>query len=121
MRDAKEEEVFFGDIPLMTEHGTFVINGTERVIVSQLHRSPGRVLHEGVGARASSPRSSRTAARGWSSSTTRRAILFVRIDRKRKFPATIFLRALGLETDESILRQFYAAGRRRASSAAGPT
>ena len=51
MRDAKEEEVFFGDIPLMTEHGTFVINGTERVIVSQLHRSPGRLLHEGVGAR----------------------------------------------------------------------
>ena len=51
MRDAKEEEVFFGDIPLMTEHGTFVINGTERVIVSQLHRSPGVFFTQGVGAR----------------------------------------------------------------------
>ena len=51
MRDAKEEEVFFGDIPLMTEHGTFVINGTERVIVSQLHRSPGVFFTEGIRAR----------------------------------------------------------------------
>ena len=51
MRDAKEEEVFFGDIPLMTEHGTFIINGTERVIVSQLHRSPGVFFTEGVRAR----------------------------------------------------------------------
>ena len=72
MRDAKEEEVFFGDIPLMTEHGTFIINGTERVIVSQLHRSPGRLLHQGVGARLPRRRSFRTAAPGWSSSTTRR-------------------------------------------------
>ena len=48
MRDAKEEEVFFGDIPLMTDNGTFIINGTERVIVSQLHRSPGRLLHQGI-------------------------------------------------------------------------
>ena len=47
MRDAKEEEVYFGEIPLMTDHGTFIVNGTERVIVSQLHRSPGRLLHQG--------------------------------------------------------------------------
>ena len=72
MRDAKEEEVFFGDIPLMTENGTFIINGTERVIVSQLHRSPRRLLHQGVARTPSWPRSSRTAAPGWSSSTTRR-------------------------------------------------
>jgi len=107
MRDAKEEEVFFGDIPLMTEHGTFVINGTERVIVSQLHRSPGVFF-------------TRESARGFLAKIIpyrgswvefeydQKGILFVRIDRKRKFPATIFLRALGLETDESILRQFYA-------------
>ena len=71
MRDAKEEEVYFGDIPLMTDNGTFIINGTERVIVSQLHRSPG-VFFTKEGPRTYLPRSSRTAARGWSSSTTRR-------------------------------------------------
>jgi DNA-directed RNA polymerase subunit beta len=107
MRDAKEEEVFFGDIPLMTEHGTFVINGTERVIVSQLHRSPGvfftRESKQGFLAKIIPYRGS------WVEfEYDQKGILFVRIDRKRKFPATIFLRALGLETDESILRQFYA-------------
>src|SRR5512135_173439 len=108
MRDAKEEEVFFGDIPLMTEHGTFVINGTERVIVSQLHRSPGvfftKESAHGFLAKIIPYRGS------WVEfEFDQKAILFVRIDRKRKFPATIFLRALGLETDEAILRQFYAA------------
>jgi DNA-directed RNA polymerase subunit beta len=108
MRDAKEEEVFFGDIPLMTEHGTFVINGTERVIVSQLHRSPGvfftRESKQGFLAKIIPYRGS------WVEfEYDQKGVLFVRIDRKRKFPATIFLRALGLETDESILRQFYAA------------
>jgi DNA-directed RNA polymerase subunit beta len=106
MRDAKEEEVFFGDIPLMTEHGTFVINGTERVIVSQLHRSPGvfftKESAHGFLAKIIPYRGS------WVEfEYDQKAILYVRIDRKRKFPATIFLRALGLETDESILRQFY--------------
>ncbi|MGE5176910.1 MAG: hypothetical protein ACM3JJ_11105, partial [Hyphomicrobiales bacterium] len=108
MRDAKEEEVFFGDIPLMTEHGTFVINGTERVIVSQLHRSPGvfftRQSAHGFLAKIIPYRGS------WVEfEYDQKGVLFVRIDRKRKFPATIFLRALGLETDEAILRQFYAA------------
>ncbi len=108
MRDAKEEEVFFGDIPLMTEHGTFVINGTERVIVSQLHRSPGvfftKESAHGYLAKIIPYRGS------WVEfEYDQKGILFVRIDRKRKFPATIFLRALGLETDEAILRQFYAA------------
>jgi DNA-directed RNA polymerase subunit beta len=107
MRDAKEEEVFFGDIPLMTEHGTFVINGTERVIVSQLHRSPGvfftKESAHGFLAKIIPYRGS------WVEfEYDKQGILFVRIDRKRKFPATIFLRALGLETDESILREFYA-------------
>ena len=106
MRDAKEEEVFFGDIPLMTEHGTFVINGTERVIVSQLHRSPGvfftKESAHGFLAKIIPYRGS------WVEfEYDQKGVLYVRIDRKRKFPATIFLRALGLETDESILRQFY--------------
>ena len=90
----------------MTEHGTFVINGTERVIVSQLHRSPGvfftRESAHGFLAKIIPYRGS------WVEfEYDQKGILFVRIDRKRKFPATIFLRALGLETDESILRQFY--------------
>jgi DNA-directed RNA polymerase subunit beta len=106
MRDAKEEEVFFGDIPLMTEHGTFIINGTERVIVSQLHRSPGVFFTKegphGYLAKIIPYRGS------WVEfEFDQKAILYVRIDRKRKFPASIFLRALGLETDEAILRQFY--------------
>ena len=106
MRDAKEEEVFFGDIPLMTEHGTFIINGTERVIVSQLHRSPGvfftkeaptRFLAKIIPYRGS-----------WVEfEYDQKSILYVRIDRKRKFLGSVFLRALGLTTDEEILRQFY--------------
>ncbi|RMH22162.1 MAG: DNA-directed RNA polymerase subunit beta [Acidobacteria bacterium] len=106
MRDAKEEEVYFGEIPLMTEYGTFVINGTERVIVSQLHRSPGvfftkeskrRFLAKIIPYRGS-----------WVEfEYDQKEVLSVRIDRKRKFHGTIFLRALGLETNEQILRQFY--------------
>jgi DNA-directed RNA polymerase beta subunit len=69
IRDIKEQEVYFGDIPLMTDNGTFIINGTERVIVSQLHRSPSSTPKT---RRSTSRRSSRIAARGWSSSTTRR-------------------------------------------------
>ena len=93
MRDAKEEEVFFGDIPLMTEHGTFVINGTERVIVSQLHRSPGAFFH-------SEDKTLYIAQiipyRGsWVEfEYDTKNLLYVRIDRKRKFLATVFLRAL---------------------------
>src|SRR5213595_503962 len=106
MRDAKEEEVFFGDIPLMTEHGTFVINGTERVIVSQLHRSPGvfftKESAHGFLAKIIPYRGS------WVEfEYDQKAILYVRIDRKRKFLGSVFLRALGLTTDEEILRQFY--------------
>ena len=109
MRDAKEEEVYFGDIPLMTDNGTFVINGTERVIVSQLHRSPG-VFFTKEGPRAFLAKI--IPYRGsWVEFEydQKKEVLNVRIDRKRKFHGTIFLRALGLETDESILRKFYEA------------
>ena len=71
IRDIKEQEVYFGDIPLMTDNGTFIINGTERVIVCQLHRSPG-VFFDSEDKTLFSARSFRTAARGSSSSTTRR-------------------------------------------------
>ena len=106
IRDIKEQEVFFGDVPLMTQNGTFIINGTERVIVSQLHRSPG-VFFETA--------SNRTYFLGkiipyrgsWVEfEYDQKNVLYVRIDRKRKFLGTIFLRALGLRSGEDILQDF---------------
>ena len=107
IRDIKEQEVYFGDIPLMTENGIFIINGTERVIVSQLHRSPG-VFFE-AGAQRSYFLAKIIPYRGsWVEfEYDNRNLLYVRIDRKRKFLATIFLRALGLNSDEDILKTFY--------------
>ncbi len=106
MRDAKEEEVYFGDIPLMTDNGTFVINGTERVIVSQLHRSPG-VFFTRQGPQAYLSKIIPYRGSWVEFEYDKKDVLSVRIDRKRKFHGTIFLRALGLETSEAILRQFY--------------
>ena len=108
MRDAKEEEVYFGDIPLMTDNGTFIINGTERVIVSQLHRSPG-VFFTREGPRAFLAKIIPYRGSWVEFEYDQKDVLSVRIDRKRKFHGTVFLRALGLETDEQILRQFYTA------------
>ena len=108
MRDAKEEEVYFGEIPLMTDHGTFIINGTERVIVSQLHRSPG-VFFTKEGPRTFLAKIIPYRGSWVEFEYDQKEVLSVRIDRKRKFHGSVFLRALGLETDESILRQFYAA------------
>jgi DNA-directed RNA polymerase subunit beta len=106
IRDIKEQEVYFGDIPLMTENGTFIINGTERVIVSQLHRSPGAFFH--------SEDKSLYAAQiipyrgSWVEfEYDVKNLLYVRIDRKRKFLATVFLRALGLRGADEIIRSFY--------------
>lgn len=93
IRDIKEEEVYFGDIPLMTDNGTFIINGTERVIVSQLHRSPG-VFFEKAPAFLAKIIPYRGSWVEFEYDT--KNLLYVRIDRKRKFLATIFLRALGL-------------------------
>src|SRR5882757_4848015 len=106
IRDIKEQEVYFGDIPLMTENGTFIINGTERVIVSQLHRSPGAFFH-------SEDKTLYVAQiipyRGsWVEfEYDSKNLLYVRIDRKRKFLATVFLRALGLRGADEIIRAFY--------------
>src|SRR5258706_3759580 len=108
MRDAKEEEVFFGDIPLMTDNGTFLINGTERVIVSQLHRSPG-VFFTKEGAHTLIGKIIPYRGSWVEFEIDPKGLFRVRIDRKRKFPGTVFLRALGLETDEAILKKFYSA------------
>src|SRR5579884_4089720 len=107
IRDIKEQEVFFGEIPLMTDNGTFIINGTERVIVSQLHRSPG-VFFEKVPAQGYFLGKIIPYRGSWVEfEYDNKNLLYVRIDRKRKFYGTVFLRALGLETDEQILRTFY--------------
>ncbi|MFL5439018.1 MAG: DNA-directed RNA polymerase subunit beta, partial [Myxococcales bacterium] len=101
IRDVKEQEVYFGEIPLMTENGTFIINGTERVVVSQLHRSPGAFFDHDKGKSHSSGKLLYNARiipyRGsWIDfEFDHKDILYVRIDRRRKLPATVLLRALG--------------------------
>ncbi len=109
LRDIKEQEVFFGDIPLMTDAGTFIISGTERVIVSQLHRSPGVFFESDTSNNRTSYLAKIIPYRGsWVEfEYDQKNILNVRIDRKRKFLGTVFLRALGLNEDEEILSQFY--------------
>ncbi|MCL2916537.1 DNA-directed RNA polymerase subunit beta [Shewanella corallii] len=112
VKDIKEQEVYMGDIPLMTENGTFVINGTERVIVSQLHRSPGVFFDHDRGKTHSSGKVLYNARiipyRGsWLDfEFDPKDALFVRIDRRRKLPATIILRAMDFSTQE-ILDTFF--------------
>jgi DNA-directed RNA polymerase subunit beta len=107
IRDIKEQEVYFGEVPLMTENGTFIINGTERVIVSQLHRSPG-VFFESNAQKTYFLGKIIPYRGSWVEfEYDTKNILYVRIDRKRKFLATIFLRALGLKNDTEILNTFY--------------
>ena len=112
VRDIKEQEVYMGEIPLMTDNGTFVINGTERVIVSQLHRSPGVFFEHDYGKTHSSGKllfSARVIPyRGsWLDfEFDPKDNLYVRIDRRRKLPGTILLRALGMNTPE-ILHTFF--------------
>ncbi|AGA91571.1 DNA-directed RNA polymerase, beta subunit [Thioflavicoccus mobilis 8321] len=112
VKDIKEQEVYMGEVPLMTETGTFIINGTERVIVSQLHRSPGVFFDHDKGKTHSSGKllfSARVIPyRGsWLDfEFDPKDNLFVRIDRRRKLPATVLLRALGYDVEEILARFF---------------
>ncbi|MBL4853838.1 MAG: DNA-directed RNA polymerase subunit beta [Robiginitomaculum sp.] len=112
VKDIKEQEVYMGDMPLMTEKGTFIVNGTERVIVSQMHRSPGVFFDHDSGKKHSSGKVLHSARiipyRGsWMDfEFDAKDILHVRIDRKRKLPATTVLYALGM-TKEEILAEYY--------------
>ena len=112
IRDVKEQEVFFGEIPLMTDSGTFIINGTERVVVSQLHRSPGVFYDHDKGKTHSSGKLLYSARvipyRGsWLDfEFDAKDLLYVRIDRRRKLYATVLLRALGYSTEE-LLNYYY--------------
>ena len=112
IRDIKEQEVYFGEIPLMTDNGTFIINGTERVIVSQLHRSPGVFFSHDRGKSHSSGKVLYSARiipyRGsWLDfDFDHKDLLWVRIDRRRKLHATVLLKALGYTTEE-LLEHYY--------------
>jgi DNA-directed RNA polymerase subunit beta len=113
IRDVKEQDVFFGEIPLMTKDGTFIINGTERVVVSQLHRSAGVFFDHDKGKNATSLGKVLYSAhiipyRGsWLDiQYDSKDLLQVRIDKKRKMPATVLLKALGMD-EKSILHRFY--------------
>ncbi len=127
IRDVKEQEVYFGEIPLMTQNGTFIINGTERVVVSQLHRSPGAFFDHDKGKSHSSGKLLYNARiipyRGsWLDfEFDHKDLLYVRIDRRRKLPVTVLIRALGAVQDtakknplefrgstEEILNYYYA-------------
>ncbi|ADU14626.1 DNA-directed RNA polymerase subunit beta [Asticcacaulis excentricus] len=112
VKDIKEQDVYMGDIPLMTDKGTFIVNGTERVIVSQMHRSPGVFFDHDKGKTHSSGKLLFGARiipyRGsWLDfEFDAKDIVYVRIDRRRKLPATTFLSALGMDGEE-ILTTFY--------------
>src|SRR6476659_1702070 len=110
--DVREQEVYVGELPLMTERGTFIINGTERVVVSQLHRSPGASFTHDKGRTHASGKVLYSARiipyRGsWLDfEFDARDILYVRIDRRRKMPATILLKAFGFSSDD-LLKMYY--------------
>ncbi len=112
IRDIKQNDVYFGEIPLMTDKGTFIVNGTERVVVSQLHRSPGAFFGHDKGKTHSSGKLLYSARvipyRGsWLDfEFDHKDLLYVRIDRRRKMPATVLLKALGFSTEE-LLDFFY--------------
>jgi len=110
--DVREQEVYVGELPLMTERGTFIVNGTERVVVSQLHRSPGASFTHDKGRTHASGKVLYSARiipyRGsWLDfEFDARDILYVRIDRRRKMPVTILLKAFGFSTDD-LLKMYY--------------
>ena len=113
IRDVKEQEVYFGEIPIMTENGTFIINGTERVIVSQLHRSPGIFFDTTTSTTVSASGKKIFSCRvipyrgSWLDlEFDHKDLLYARIDRRRKIHVTVLLKALGY-TPEDLLAYFY--------------
>ena len=112
VRDIKEQEVFFGDLPIMTSNGTFIINGIERVIVSQLHRSPGvffeydKLKIQSTGRPVYMARIIPYEGSWLDFEFDQKDIMYVKVDKKKKFYATVILKALGYN-DEDILRKFY--------------
>lgn len=109
--EIRQKEIYLGDIPLMTDRGTFIINGAERVVVSQIHRSPGVVFSHEKGvfsARLIPYRGS------WLEFEIdqKKELIFTKIDRKKKFLGTLFLRAIGFNNREEIIEAFYKTDRK---------
>ncbi|MDH7552254.1 MAG: DNA-directed RNA polymerase subunit beta [Spirochaetota bacterium] len=105
--EVREQSVYMGDIPLMTESGTFIINGAERVVVNQLHRSPGIFFFWDEIERMYSARVIPDRGSWLEFEMDAKGLIVARIDRKKKFPATIILKALGYNTNEEIIKLFY--------------
>lgn len=107
--EIKEAEVFMGELPLMTDSGTFIVNGAERVIVSQIVRSPGAYFQDNVeasGAHTYNGEIIPTRGTWLQFETDAKATMFVRIDRQRKMPATVLFKALGLDKEEQLIKLF---------------
>ena len=104
--EIREKEIFFGDIPLMTDRGTFIINGAERVVVSQIHRSPGVIFSDDKDVYSSRIIPYRGSWLEFEIDD-KKHLIFAKIDRKKKILGTLFLRAIGFDTREKILEQFY--------------
>src|SRR5699024_8343148 len=107
--EIKDHEIFMGDLPLMTDTGSFVINGAERVIVSQLVRSPGiyyTIAHDKVGKKLFSSQVIPNRGAWLEYDTDSNDIFFVRVDRTRKVPVTVLIRALGWGTNQEIIDLF---------------
>ncbi len=105
--EVRQQSVYMGDIPLMTPRGTFIINGAERVVVNQLHRSPGVFFSFEETERIYSARVIPDRGSWLEFEMDKKGFLIARIDRKKKFPATLLIRAFGYETNDSIIRLFY--------------
>ncbi|HZJ87767.1 MAG TPA: DNA-directed RNA polymerase subunit beta [Sphaerochaeta sp.] len=105
--EIREKEIFFGDVPLMTDRGTFIINGAERVVVSQIHRSPGVIFSDDKDVYSSRIIPYRGSWLEFEIDD-KKHLIYTKIDRKKKILGTLFLRAIGFDTREKILEQFYA-------------
>ena len=105
--EVREQSVYMGDIPLMTQRGTFIINGAERVVVNQLHRSPGIFFFYNETDRIYSTRVIPDRGSWLEFEMDSKGIIIARIDRKKKFPVTLLIKALGYETNEDVIKLFY--------------
>ena len=105
--ELRQREIFFGDIPLMTDRGTFIVNGAERVVVSQIHRSPGVIFSDEKGVFSSRIIPYRGSWLEFELDNKKKELIFAKIDRKKRILGTLFLRAIGLDSREKIVAHFY--------------
>ncbi len=105
--ELRQREIFFGDFPLMTDRGTFIINGAERVVVSQIHRSPGVIFSDDKGVFSSRIIPYRGSWLEFEIEDKKKELIYAKIDRKKKILGTLFLRAIGFDTREKIIAAFY--------------